>query len=65
MFIVEEFRKKQRKSHLNANLQYFMDSGCKTDNSHISKVKKDRDVKSVTALISRGVDPYFDCNTFY
>ncbi|KAM4585307.1 active regulator of SIRT1 [Odontesthes bonariensis] len=35
---VEEFRKKQGKSHLSANLKYFMENGCKATDSDTMKI---------------------------
>lgn len=35
---VEEFRKKQGKSHLSDNLKYFMETGCKATDSDTSKI---------------------------
>lgn len=35
---VEEFRKKQGKSQMNANLKYFMETGYKTTDSETSKI---------------------------
>lgn len=40
VFIVEEFRKKQGKSQLSANLRYFMETGCKATDSDTLKVRK-------------------------
>lgn len=39
-FILEEFRKKQKKSNLSANLQYFMETSCKATDSDTLKVWK-------------------------
>lgn len=38
VFILEEFRKKQKKSNMSANLQYFMETSCKATNSDTLKV---------------------------
>ncbi|XP_070684314.1 active regulator of SIRT1 [Pempheris klunzingeri] len=35
---VEEFRKKQGKSHMSANLKYFMETGCKATSSDTLKI---------------------------
>lgn len=35
---VDEFRKKQRKSHMSANLQYFMENSCKATDSDTLKI---------------------------
>lgn len=35
---VEEFKKKQRKSQMSANLQYFMETSCKATDSDTSKI---------------------------
>lgn len=40
VLIVEEFRKKQGKSQLSANLKYFMETGYKTSDSETLKVRK-------------------------
>lgn len=39
VFILEEFRKKQKKSNMSDNLQYFMETSCKATGSDTSKVK--------------------------
>lgn len=39
VFILEEFRKKQKKSNLSDNLQYFMETGYKATDSDTIKVK--------------------------
>lgn len=40
VFVVEEFRKKQGKSQLSANLKYFMETGYKTSDSETLKVRQ-------------------------
>ncbi|XP_074520482.1 active regulator of SIRT1 [Halichoeres trimaculatus] len=35
---IEEFKKKQRKSQMSANLKYFMETGCKAEDSDTSKI---------------------------
>lgn len=39
VFILEEFRKKQKKSNMSDNLQYFMETSLKATGSDTSKVK--------------------------
>lgn len=50
-FIVEEFRKKQGKSHLSDNLKYFLETGYKATDSETSKVRQGGDPSPVTAII--------------
>ncbi|RCU34840.1 hypothetical protein DVA76_18935 [Acinetobacter baumannii] len=40
VLIVEEFRKKQGKSHMSANLKYFMETGYKATDSDTLKVRR-------------------------
>lgn len=56
VFIVEEYKKKQKKkNHMDANLKYFMTSGCKAADSDTWKVKQKRQ-RSATCSSVIGVD---------
>lgn len=52
MFILEEFRKKQKKSNMSDNLQYFLETSCKATGSDTSKVKDNYHTLVPTLLLS-------------